>query len=334
MRIRGQVIIEEFRSRCLEGNPLGDDFVRETPVYLPEGYSKSREYPLLVLLSGFTGSGLTHINWSAWLEPFPVRLERLIAEGVVPPCVVLMPDCFMRLGGAQYINSSATGDYEDFVCGELLPWMRKEYKAGMTPEQSVVIGKSSGGYGAFVLSARHPELFGWCIMHSGDCYFDYGYLPEFPNALKELRKHASPKDMIALYGNQRKRVSNEAVNITAMSACYSPNPDSPYGFDYPFDLQTGEIREDVWQRWLVHDPVRMASDDRIVENLKKLSGIFIDCGILDEFHLQWGARILSTRLSEAEIPHTHEEFEGGHMNVQWRYDESLKWLGQRMSGAV
>lgn len=94
---------------------------------------------------------------------------------------------------------------------------------------------------------------------SGDCYFDYVYLAEFPNALIELRKHASPRDMIALYGNQQKRISNEAVNITAMSACYSPNPDSPWGFDYPFDLETGELREDVWARWLVHDPVRMAS---------------------------------------------------------------------------
>jgi hypothetical protein len=43
--------------------------------------------------------------------------------------------------------------------------------------------------------------------------------------------------MIALYGNQQQHVSHDAINTTGMSACYSPNPESPYGFDYPFDLE-------------------------------------------------------------------------------------------------
>ncbi len=325
MRLRGQLIIEEFRSRCLEGNPLRDETVRETPVYLPENYSKSQDYPLIVVLSGFTSGALSHLNWSAWGETLPERIERLIREKKIPPSVVLMPDCFTRLGGSQYINSTATGDYEDYLCGELLPWMRSEFRAGLTPAQTVLAGKSSGGYGAFVLAARHPDLFGWCLMHSGDCYFEYGYQLEFPQALKELRKYASPKEMMAQYGNPQKKVSHAAINVTGMSACYSPNPESPWGFDYPFDLETGELRDDVWARWLTHDPVRMASDERIIESLKKLSGLYIECGLSDEFNLQWGARILSTRLAEAEVPHTHVEFEGGHFNLQWRYDESLSW---------
>jgi enterochelin esterase-like enzyme len=332
MRLRGKLIVEEFRSRCLVGNALRDDAVRETPVYLPEGYSASEEYPLIIVLSGFTGGALTHLNWSAWGETLPERIERLISEQVIPPSVVMMPDCFTRLGGSQYINSSATGDYEDYVCGELLPWMRKEYHAGLSPDQTVLVGKSSGGYGAFVLAARHPELFGWALVHSADSYFEYGYLPGFPQTLKELRKHASPLDMIALYGNQQQHVSHDAINTTGMSACYSPNPESPYGFDYPFDLETGELREDVWARWLSHDPVRLATDERIIENLKKLSGLYIECGLSDEFHLQWGARILSTRLTDAEVPHTHVEFEGGHFGLQWRYDESLKWWSETAEG--
>lgn len=329
MRLRGQLVIEEFRSRCLADNPLGDNAVREIPVYLPEGYSKAREYPLIVLLSGFTASSLSHLNWSAWGENFPERVERLIREQKIPPCVVMIPDCFTRLGGAQFLNSSATGDYEDFVCGELLPWTQTEFHAGLTPEQTVLMGISSGGYGAFVLAAKHPELFGWALVHSADSYFEYGYLPEFPLALRELRKYSSPKEMIAHYGNPLKKVAHPAINITAMSACYSPNPLSPWGFDYPFDLETGELRDDVWARWLTHDPVRMAGDDTVIENLKKLSGLYIECGLADEFHLQWGARILSTRLTDAEVPHTHVEFDGGHFGLQWRYDESLKWWNER-----
>ncbi len=330
MKLRGQLIIEDFHSRCLEGNPLGDSPDREIPVYLPEGYLESREYPLIVLLAGFTGSSLSHNNWGAWGEAFPERLERLISEGKVPPCVAVMPDPFTKLGGCQFINSSAVGDYEDHLTGELIPWMRERYRAGMVAEETVVMGKSSGGYGAFVLSARHPDLFGWALVHSGDSYFEYGYLPEFPQALREIQKHESVAAMIECYGNPQKPVGHAAINQTAMAACYSPNPDSPYGFDYPFDLETGEIREDVWARWLAHDPVRMVEHEEIIANLKKLSGLYIECGQKDEFHLQWGARILSQRLNAAKVPHEHVEFDGGHFGLQWRYDESLSWwAGQR-----
>ncbi|MBU0691315.1 esterase, partial [bacterium] len=274
----------------------------------------------------------SHNNWSAWGETFPERLERLIDEGKVPPCVVVMPDPFTNLGGCQYINSSAVGDYEDHLTGELIPWMRERYRSGMTANETVLVGKSSGGYGAFVLAARNPDLFGWALVHSGDCYFEYGYLTGFPQALREIQKYDSIQAMIEHYGDPLHPVSHDAINQVAMAACYSPNPDSPYGFDFPFDLETGEIREDVWARWLAHDPVRMVERDEVITNLKKLSGLYIECGLRDEFHLQWGARILSQRLLKAGVPHEHVEFDGGHFNTQWRYDESLSWWGKRRKG--
>ena len=40
-------------------------------------------------------------------ENMPERLDRLIASGAMPPVVVAFPDCFTKLGGNQYINSSA-----------------------------------------------------------------------------------------------------------------------------------------------------------------------------------------------------------------------------------
>ena len=188
MHLRGQLLIESFHSRCLDGNPLGDPAVRDIPVYLPEGHNSEREWPLIFILAGFTGSSYSHLNWQAWGETMPERIERLIQERRLPPCVVVFPDPFTRYGGSQYLNSSATGDYEDYVTGELVPWAREKFGAGLSASRTAIAGKSSGGYGAFVLSARHPHLFGWMIMHSGDCYFEYCYLPEFPSALNEIRK--------------------------------------------------------------------------------------------------------------------------------------------------
>jgi enterochelin esterase family protein len=332
MTLRGQLLIESYHSRCLEGNPLGDPAVREIPVYLPEGYDNRREYPLVVILAGFVGSSRTHLNWSPWGETMPERIERLISANKLPPIVAIFPDPFTRLGGCQYLNSSAVGDYEDHLTGELIPWAQEKFSAGLIPEKTAIAGKSSGGYGAFVLAARHPDLFGFMIVHSADCYFEYGYMAAFPEALLEIQKHGGPENFLKSITDPRPKSKNwfAAIDKTAMAACYSPNPASPLGFDYPFDLETGELRQDVWARWLAHDPVRMAERDEVIANLKKLRGIYIECGQSDEFNLQWGARILLKRLRKAGLDLEYREFDGGHFNTQWRYDESLTWLGKKI----
>ena len=90
------------------------DLDRDVDVYVPAGHD-GRGLPLLVDLVGFTGSGLSHTNWTGFRENMPERLDRLIGEERMPPVVVAFPDCFTRLGGNQYINSASTGAWEDFL---------------------------------------------------------------------------------------------------------------------------------------------------------------------------------------------------------------------------
>ena len=100
-------------SEFLKTNMLGDPTVRVVDVYVPAGHD-GHGLPLLVDLVGFTGSGLSHTNWAGFRENLPERLDRLIGEQKMAPVVVAFPDCFTRLGGNQYINSAATGAWEDF----------------------------------------------------------------------------------------------------------------------------------------------------------------------------------------------------------------------------
>jgi len=86
------------------------------------------------------------------------------------------------------------------------------------------------------------------------------------------------------------------LNVIAMSACYSPNPErEPHLFDLPFDHKTGELIEDVWERWLDWDPVRLIGCHEAA--LRKLK-LFFDCGTKDEFRLYAGARIFSEKLNK------------------------------------
>jgi S-formylglutathione hydrolase FrmB len=100
------------------------------------------------------------------------------------------------------------------------------------------------------------------------------------------------------------------------------------GIDFPFDLETGEWRDEVWAQWKNWDPVRMV--ERYADNLRKLRLIYIDCGTKDEFNLQWGARMLHSKLSKLGIEHSYEEFDDGHMNITYRYDVSLPKLYQAL----
>src|SRR4029077_17556329 len=116
-------------SQALKNNMLGDPARRVVDVYVPAGHD-GQGLPLLAVLAGFTGSGLSHTNWVGFRENLPERLDRLIGEQRMPPVVVAFPDCFTRLGGNQYVNSGAVGAWEDFLLAEMLPAIEQRFGCG------------------------------------------------------------------------------------------------------------------------------------------------------------------------------------------------------------
>ncbi|MBV8170499.1 MAG: esterase [Candidatus Eremiobacteraeota bacterium] len=329
---RGRIEILKHVSRVLQGNASGDPYERELPCYLPAGYDASQaRYPVLYFLAGFTGFGKMMLNASAFDEPIDARLDRLIADGAMPPVILVLPDCITRFGGSQYANSSATGRYEDYIIDELVPFVDERLRTKSSRDHRGVTGKSSGGYGALRLAMRHPDVFGGLGSHAGDAYFDYCYYLDFPKFVLGIQKYGGTVESFyeRFLALPKKSVAFDVLNILAMSACYSPNPDAPLGFDPPVDLRTGELREDVWRRWLDNDPVRMAP--RHADALRSLKTIFIDAGLQDEFQLQLGARILCTRLDAVGARYIYEEFDDGHMGIVYRYDRSLVELAKALA---
>lgn len=318
------VIVEQFTSRVLADNPLGDPATRSLPIILPPDYETSgRRYPVIYGLTGFTGSGLSMLNFAAWQPNLPQRIDRLMAEGKLPPAIYVLPDCFTRYGGSQYLNSTAIGRYEDYVIDEIVPHIDRAYRTAGRG----VFGHSSGGYGALMLGMKHPDVFNAVACHSGDMAFDLCYRPDLPKFANAVQKAGGLETWWQDFDTKVKKESRdvEAVNILAMAAAYSPNPIAqPLPIDFPFDLDTCELKSDVWARWLECDPVQLV--DRYAGNLKQLRLLFIDCGIRDEFNLHFGARILVKKLKALGVPHAYEEFDDGHMNVQYRYDVSLPKL--------
>lgn len=319
--------IETFAGASLVGNAMDDPVERRVPVVTPPGYDEeSRSYPTVYFLAGFAGGGVYTLGESIWSENVPQRVERLMAGGEIEPMIFVIPDCVTRLGGSQYINSTATGRYEDYLVGDVVAHIDANYRTMRDRSKRAVMGKSSGGYGASVLAMRHPDVFAHAADHSGDKYFDFCYRADIPHVVAALGSYGnSPAEFLREFPHPPKlrgRGWFTIVNMLAMASCYSPNPDAEIGFDLPFDLETGEPIGEVWQRWLQHDPVTLV--ERHAEALASLETYYIDCGKWDEHHLQLGARIYCRRLRELGIDHRYEEFDGGHRNTAHRYEESLK----------
>lgn len=327
---KGTIRVLQHESNVLKNNLLGDPFVRELYVYVPPGYDQSdKKYPVTFCLTGFTGRGKMMLNDSAFSPNMAERLDTLIESETIKPMIVVMPDCFTKYGGSQYINSSATGNYEDYLTQELVPFIDENFRTLAHRNSRAVTGKSSGGYGAMIMAMRHADLFGLATTIAGDCYFELCYKPDFRKALKAIT--GDPLKLIEKFYDEESKKGKfafDGLNTIGMASCYSPNSDSEWGFDIPFDLKTGEIRKDIWQKWLAHDPVYLVENS--VENLKSLKLFFIDAGTSDEFALDLGAKVLVDRLKKHDIPHVHEEFDGGHFNINYRYKRTFELISEKI----
>lgn len=328
---RGEVLNFRHTAATLRGNVLGDPVERDLYCYVPPDYAGSQErYPVIYFLTGFTGTGRSMLNFDPFVESMDARLDRLIGEGAMPPAICVLPDCFTRLGGSQYMNSIATGRYEDYLIDELVPLVDAKLRTKPGRDHRGVTGKSSGGYGAMRLAMRHPEIFGAFGTHAGDAYFAYCYLPDFPKFVSGIEQRGGVEEFYRHFAGLPKKTHEamEVINILAMAACYSPNPEQPMGIDLPVKLPSGEIRGEVWKRWEDNDPVHMARQH--ADALKSMKKIFVDAGLRDEFNLQFGARIFCSRLDDLGVSYVHEEFDDTHMSINYRYDRSFVELAKAL----
>ncbi|MEP6942986.1 MAG: alpha/beta hydrolase-fold protein [Betaproteobacteria bacterium] len=355
----GTLVVLEHTSRVLDGNPLGDPHVRKLGVWLPPQYDagaargRGRRFPVLYDLVGFTGSGLAHANWKPFAENLIERAARLIHERKMGPTILVFPDCFTALGGNQYVNSSAIGNYADYLVDELIPFVDRQFRTLASRDHRGCFGKSSGGYGAIVHGMKYARHWGAVANHSGDAYFDFVYWHDWPNTLNELAKWRAGKRVAgrydALAASRRRglaqglddgrvkrflehvwesekltQAEGHAIMNLCMAATYDPDPSAPRGFRIPFNMESGELIRARWKRWQANDPINMVARHKAA--LSTLRGIYIDCGWRDQYHIHYGARILSARLSKAGIRHTYEEFDDTHSDVDYRMDVSFPFL--------
>ena len=318
-------------SELLAGNPLGDPSRRPLYVYRPPGVAAEpgEELPAVYVIQGFTGQLDAWLGRSVFEPTFIERLDTMFAGGECPDAIIVLVDAWTSRGGSQFLNSTSTGRYQDYLCDEVVPFVDARYPTRTDRDHRGISGKSSGGYGAMVLPMFRPDVFGALASHAGDALFECCYQPDFPAVARQLRD-----DFEGSFGVFHERLAEspnfdfgrfgKPLEMYGYACAYSPDPDRPGEALLPFDLETGRLNEDVWQQWLDLDPVRMAPHN--ADALRSLRRVYLDAGRSDEWFLDLGAQAFAAELTKLDVPHSLELFEGRHGGIGYRYPGAIREL--------
>ncbi|MEU8266635.1 alpha/beta hydrolase-fold protein [Sphaerisporangium sp. NPDC049002] len=333
--LEGRIDEHTVESELLRGNPLGDPHRRPLWVYVPPGYDDEpdRRYPSIYVIQGYTGHLAMWGNRTPFRQPFPETADQVFARREAPPAIVVYVDAWTSYGGSQFVDSPGTGRYHSYLCDEIVPWVDARYRTLADRDHRAITGKSSGGFGAMITPMLRPDLFGAFATHAGDTLYEHCYLPEFAQAVRHLR--AFDGDIGRWWREFRSRTAfthpadGVLVSVLGCAAAFSAGPDGVP--ELPFDPGTGVLRDEVWERWLDWDPVRMVP--KHADAMRSMRGIWIDAGTRDEYFLDLGAQAFHRALLDHEVPGDlirFELFDAGHGAIDYRYPMSLAWLSERI----
>jgi hypothetical protein len=332
--LAGRIDEHVLHSRALEDNLLGDPTDRPLWVYLPPAYQADGEtrFPSVYVIQGYTGHLGMWRNRHPFRRPFLETADELFATGGAPPCLVVYVDAWTAYGGSQFVDSPGTGRYHTYLCDEVVPFVDAHYRTLAGAAHRGIQGKSSGGFGAMITPMLRPDLFGGLATHAGDALYEYCYIPEFAKAVRALRDYDASIEQ--WWSDFRSRVAftkppdELLVMLLGVAACLSAEPDGTPVL--PFDPRNGRLRDEIWERWLSWDPVRMVP--KYADALRGLRAVWIDAGTRDEWYLDIGAAAFRDALTEVGVTDVHFEFfDSGHGGIDYRYPLSLAYLAERLA---
>ncbi|MBN2069058.1 MAG: hypothetical protein JW739_05415 [Opitutales bacterium] len=118
-------------------------------VYLPQDYESSgMRYSVIYFLTGY---GMD--NRLDWIE------EAVNQAMQVHPCILVSIPVRNELDGAFMASNQVVGDWESFICRDVLAYVDAHYRTLPSRENRFLAGFSMGGYGALRLGLEHADLF-------------------------------------------------------------------------------------------------------------------------------------------------------------------------------
>lgn len=321
---KGTVQRIKIHSKLLEGNLSGDSADRYVSVYLPASYNNNtkKHYPVVYFLHGYTDDDAKFYGFKKHWMVLPPILDTVFAQDPSHEMIVVTPDAYTLFQGSMYSNSVTTGNWEDFVAGELVSYIDSHYRTIARKESRGLCGHSMGGYGALRIGEKNPDVFSAVYLLSPCC------LNSSPMSMESLPTPFLRADSIKTIEEVQK-ADFFTKALFASAAAWSPNPaNPPFYLDLP--VKNGKLQPQVLQKWDANRPLN--SLDQYIYNIKQLRAFGFDAGNKDE-GIAESIKVLDNELNKYGIQHSFEIYEGDHINrVAKRIEEkTLGFFGKYLS---
>lgn len=209
----------------------------------------SADIPVVYLLHGYSG------DQSSW-----VRNSRCIRYAEERGIALIMPD-----GGNSFYTDMAYGEaIYTFITEELFAHSHKLFALSGKREATFAAGLSMGGYGAFKIALRNPEVFSAaCSMSGCLCAHTYVTEPDKTELAKllygpDLTKAPDHDNLFCLVDEL---IKNDLPRPRLLQFCgtedflYGQNREfrefiGNKGFDYRYSECPGEHEWRLWDAWL------------------------------------------------------------------------------------
>jgi S-formylglutathione hydrolase FrmB len=325
---KSRVENDQIRSTSFDRSRIGVSPLRNIRIYLPPAYDAhaAKRFPVIFYLGSFFENETVPFDNVDADELFDQAIDR----GVVPDFILVTADFSTPAGSSWYVNSPATGNWEDFLVRELVPHIDANYRTIPHRESRGLLGDTVGGYGALRIAMLHPELFGsvYAMQPVGT-----GASLQPTHSRPNFTLLASARSLDDLGQDHFSRI------FTSIYQAFSANPErAPLYFDPPVRSVDGKLQVDSATLARFHAGFGLAGlVPRHADALKSLRAIKFDWGradtIIDHIH---GAQALSRQLAEYGVPHEAEEHSGGFRDRHWGeegrvYTDVLPFFARHLS---
>jgi len=225
--------LDTIPAPSLEGNLVDEPTKRDIFVYLPPSYGDpGKRFPVIYYLPGYGDSGMIGFN-------LPGSMTTLIESGTVNEMIIVIANGTSKLGGSFYVNSSVTGNWEDYIVNDVVGYVDDHYRTLAQAESRGITGHSMGGFGALNIAMHHPEVFS-AVYSMSPGLFDENGLAESQmfigeNLIRNFVKYESGLAAVPMEEAKSRMLSSPQQFALSYGFAFAPNPERhPPFYDYPF----------------------------------------------------------------------------------------------------
>ncbi len=133
---------------------------RQIWVYTPPGFDPHRAapYPLLICFDGLGYASADYV-------PATTIVDNLLAAGRIPPVLLVLIGQLPQPN--RNLELSNDSRFLDYVANEVVPLVRKKWRATSDPSRTIVSGSSIGGLASAYFAFRRSDIFGNVLSQSG-----------------------------------------------------------------------------------------------------------------------------------------------------------------------